>query len=193
MKKKIIKKPPEKVRVGQKDYFWRNLFYQAVYTVASSPLPEVVFVVALVFSADQPNSYFDYATQVWWPVLLLSAIACLAFLAYRIIFGKGSASHLAALLFSYGFYVYYATGSTTAHALLPKISSTPVKINFLQCFAIATVLAVWAGLITLAARLAIARYSIFKNLQAFVILLLAVALVFAVEIIRFAGRYFSLH
>ena len=183
----------EKIRIKNKDIFWRNLFYQVLYLFATSPLPEIIFVMALVFSANQSSTAFNYYKQIWLPVLLLSAVASAAFMAYRIILGKGSAAHLAALLFTYAFYSYYATGSATTHSLLPKIASSPLKINILQCLAVAAVLLACAGLAAWALRWMIARFSLLKNLQAFKILLLVVAIVFVLEIIRFTERYFSIH
>ena len=188
----VDKKQSSKTHPKHKNIFWQNLFYGTAYSVLNSPLPEVTFVAALVLSRDQPGLYFNYTSHFWIPIVLLGLVAALAYFGYQIVFGKGSASHVAALIFSYCIYGYYTLDSR-AHSLFPRIFATPLRFHILQAILVVIITAVFAGLVTFAMRWITSRYTILKNLQAYKILFTAVLILFIVEALHFIKRYFVIH
>jgi hypothetical protein len=179
----------KKVQQKQQDIFWHNLFYETVYKVSNSPLPELVFVMGLILSRGQPGARFNFSHQLWVTFLAVGAIAACAYWAYRLILGRGSAAHLAALIFIFGFYGSYASGSILNHALLPALPAVTPHLNLVQAAIFVLALAVVAGLAAQILRMIMARYAILKNLQAYKILQIGVLLFFVVEAARFIMRY----
>jgi hypothetical protein len=190
---KPTKKQAKKVPAKRKPIFWRNIMYDAIYRLADSPLPEIVFISSFVLSRWWLNSDFSYPSEIWLPIILLGIVASAAFYGYRAIFGKGSAAHLAALLASYGFYGYSFIHDSWAGEHLVEVIPSRFRTDFAQAVFLGLLMVLLAGLIAWVVRKLIGRFTILKNLQAYKVLLFAVVFIFGIQAVRYVDRYIQIH
>jgi hypothetical protein len=185
---KKIKKPSKR----EKPIFWRNLMYEAIYWAADTPVPEVVFISSFIFSRWWLNSDFSYPSEIWLPVIMFAVLGSLAFYGYRLLFGRGSASHFAALLLIYGFYEYSFVRGTTLGSAAVKIIPSKFRTDFAQSILLGIAMIVLSALIAFLVRKLINRFNFLQNLQAYKVLLFAVVFIFGIQALRGLERYLEI-
>jgi hypothetical protein len=187
MKEKVGKKLKKK-----KPVYWRNLFYQSVYFLADSPAPEVVFAATLVLSRWWLNSDFSYPVELVIPILMFGLLGCIIYYIYRLIFGKGSAAHFAALLLLYAYFNYEFVHGTFLSSTFLKIIPSSFKTDFTQSVVLGLALAILAGAIAWGVRWSIKHFTFLQRIQAFKVLLFAVLFIFSIQAFRFGERYLQI-
>jgi hypothetical protein len=184
-------KLPRKTK-KRRPIFWRNLFYQALYFLADTPAPEVGFVVTIMLVRWLPNSDFSYPIELILPTLMFSLLGVVIYYIYRLILGKGSAAHLAAILLLYSFYGYEYVSDLGAIQLFLKIIPSSFRTELTQSIVLAIVLAVLAGALAWGMRWIIKHISMLQRVQAYKVLLFAVAFIFFVQLVRFGDRFWQI-
>jgi hypothetical protein len=176
-----------------KKFYWRNLFFQVTYFLADSPVPEIVFASSLILSRWWLNSDFSYPIELIVPMLMFGTLGTVIYYVYRLIFGKGSAAHLAAILLLYSFYGYEYVQDTKIVSTFVKIIPSSLRTDFTQSIVLGLLLAVVAGALAWTIRWAIKHFSFFQRIQAYKVLLFAIIFIFSIQGVRFVERFFQIH
>jgi hypothetical protein len=179
----------KKTAKKKKPVFWHNLFYEIVYRLSDTPLPEITFVTALILARWWLNSDFSYPNELVIPILMFGILSSIIFYIYRTIFGKGSA----AILLTYGLYGYSYVHDSWPGSHVLKVIPSKFRTDFTSSIFLAIIMAVLAGLLTWLLRSLIKRYKILASLQPYKILLFAVVFLFGIQFIRSGQRYFQIH
>ena len=58
-----------------KPIFWRNLFYEIVYRLADTPLPEIAFMSALIMARWWLNSDYSYPNELILPIIMFGLLS----------------------------------------------------------------------------------------------------------------------
>jgi hypothetical protein len=188
MKEKVGKKSKKK-----KPIYWRNLYYQTVYFLADSPFPEIVVSFSLVLSRWWLNSDFSYPSEIWFPIIMFSLVSTLIYYGFKLIFGKGSAAHFAAILSLYGFYDYANLISTKVGSLFLNIIPSSFRTDLTQSIVVAIFILILSGILSWAIRKLISLLPILGKLQVYKVLFFAVVFIFTIQVVRSGERYFSIH
>jgi len=179
------KAPAKKV----KPIFWRNLFYQTVYWVADTPLPEIAILSSFILSRWWLNSDFSYPFEVWLPIIMFGIVATIAYYGFRAIFGKGSAAHLAAILVSYSFYGYSFLHDSKFGSTALKIIPHSFRTELTESIFLGVLFIVLAGIIAWLIRWLLHHYPNMQRLQPYKVLLFAVVFIFGIQAVRGIERY----
>jgi hypothetical protein len=183
-----IKKKTKK----DKPIFWHNLFYETVYRLADTPLPEITFASALILARWWLNSDFSYPNELVIPIVMFGLLGSVIFYIYRIFFGKGSAAHMASILLLYGFYGYSYIHDSFLGSHFLKIIPSKLRTELTSSVFLAVLMALLAGAVAWLLRTLIHRHKTLSNFQPYKILLFAVVFLFAIQFIRCGERYLSI-
>jgi hypothetical protein len=175
-----------------KRFFWHNMFYQIVYFLADSPTPEIIFITSLILSRWWLNSDFSYPVELIIPIIMFGLLATAIYYIYRLVFGKGSAAHLAAILLLYSFYGYEFLHDTKIFSTTVKIIPSSFRTDFNQSIFLGLLFAVLSGAIAWTLRWLIKHTPLLQKVQAYKVLLFAVLFIFSVQGLRFVERYFQI-
>jgi hypothetical protein len=175
-----------------KKFYWRNFFFQALYLLADSPAPEVIVAASLILSRWWLNSDFSYPIELIIPIIMLGTLGSLLYYMYRLVFGKGSAAHFAAILLLYSFYGYDFLHGTKVFSTFFKVIPSNYRTDFTQSIAAAILLAVLAGVVAWGGRWLIKRAVWLQKIQAYKALLFAVVFLFTIQAYHFAERYLQI-
>jgi hypothetical protein len=175
-----------------KPIFWRNFFYRAVYWAADTPLPEIAFLSSFILSRWYINSDFSYPSEVWLPIIMFGILGSIAFYGYRLIFGKGSAAHLAAILLSYGLYAYNFIEESKAGSIYLKIIPHHFRTDFTQSVVLFIGMAILAGAVAWTIRWLLRHFARLQKVEPYKVLLFAVVFIFGIQAVHSASRYFHM-
>jgi hypothetical protein len=162
MKEKVAKKLKR-----DKPIFWRNLMYQSLYFVADSPTPEIFFVISLILSRWYLNSDFSYPIELIIPIIMFSLLGSVIYYIYRLVFGKGSAAHLAAILLLGSFYGYEFIMNTKIASTYVKVIPSHFRTDFAKSILMAATLALLAALIAWLIRWTVKHFTWLQRFQAY--------------------------
>jgi hypothetical protein len=176
----------------KKPIYWSNLFYQLMYFLADSPAPEIAFVTSLILSRWWLNSDFSYPNELLIPILMFGLLGSVIYYIYRLIFGKGSAAHLAAVLLLYSYYGYDFVRNFSVFSSFVKIIPSHFRTDFTVSVVLAVLWAVLAGAIAWTIRWSIKHFTFLQKFQAYKVLLFAVIFIFSIQAFRFATRFMEI-
>jgi hypothetical protein len=174
-----------------KKFYWRNLFFQVLYFLADSPAPEIVFVTSLILSRWWLNSDFSYPIELIIPIVMFGILGSAIYYIYRLVFGKGSAAHLAAILLLYSFYGYEFLLGTKVFSTISNAIPSNIRTDFTQSIIMGLLLAVLAGAAAWAIRWLIKHVLWLQKVQAYKVLLFAVLFIFSIQGFRFVERFWQ--
>jgi hypothetical protein len=187
--KKLKLEPKNKKK---KPIYWQNIFYQTVYFIADTPILEVAFAATLVLSRWWLNSDFSYPNELILPILMFGLLGVVIYYIYRLIFGKGSAAHLAAILLLYSYYGYEYLHNTFVFSGVVNIIPPHFRTDFTVSIFLTILWAVLAGAIAWIIRWSIKQFTILQKFQAYKVLIFAVVFIFSIQAFRFVERYFEI-
>jgi hypothetical protein len=176
----------------KKTIFWHNFMYRCLYGLIDSPAAEVIFITTLILTRWWLNSDISYPVEIIIPILIFGILATIIFYAYRLVFGKGSAAHLAAILLTYAFYSYSYVQSSLIGKNITKAIPSKFRTDFTKSIFLAVVITLACGLVAYIFRKLIGRYKSLSNLQPYKVLLFAVVFIFGTQIIKCTQRYFEI-
>jgi hypothetical protein len=182
----------ERKNKNKKPIYWSNLFYRLMHFLADSPAPEIAFSTALILSRWWLNSDFSYPNELIIPLLMFGLLGSVIYYIYRLIFGKGSAAHLAAVLLLYSYYGYDFVHNFSIFSGFVKIIPSPFRTEFTVSVVLAVLWAVLAGVIAWAIRWSIKHFTILQKFQAYKVLLFAVIFIFSIQTFRFVTRFIEI-
>ncbi|MEX1995744.1 MAG: sulfatase-like hydrolase/transferase [Candidatus Saccharimonadales bacterium] len=166
----------------------KNGLQRLAYRLSRTSLPEVMFVATLILVRWYQNSDFQYPSEIFLPLILFSILASAVYYGYKSIFGPGLAAHGAALLLSYGLYSYGHIANygyvQQILAIIPDGLATP----FTKSLIVATLMAVFSGLVGWMAERLSLKYRSLQALQPLKVVLFAVAFLFALQLVRVGNR-----
>jgi hypothetical protein len=191
MKSKIKTKHVQKETKAKK-FYWRNLMYLAIYWLSDTPLPEIAILTSFILSRWWLNSDFSYPSEIWLPIIMFSVVATIAFYGYRLIFGKGSAAHLAAILLTYSFYGYNFIHDSKAGSITLKAIPQQFKTELSESILLGILIVLLAGAIAWLIRKALHSYPILQRVQPYKVLLFAVVFIFGIQAARGVERYWDM-
>jgi hypothetical protein len=186
-----VEKVKRKIK-RDKPIFWRNIFFQIAYFLADSPAPEIAFVISIILARWWLNSDFSYPVELILPIIMFSLLAGIIYYGYRLIFGKGSAAHLATIILLYSFYGYEYIHDTKIVSTFLKTIPGNFRTDFTQSVVMTIILAALAGGIVWALRWLMKHFAPLQKFQAHKVFLFAVIFIFSVQIFRFGERYLQI-
>ncbi|MBI5906663.1 hypothetical protein HY857_01275 [Candidatus Saccharibacteria bacterium] len=190
MANKNSSEPKNKSRLRPR---WRSRLVKIVKLLADSPLPEVAFIGSFVLARWWQNSDFSYVSEIWIPLALFAVLSAIVFYIFRLILGKGLATHLAALFVSYCLYGYGFVKDSSLGKNILKLWPDKWQTEFSSSMFLILVLATTAGLIGWVIKKYILNLKPVRNLQPYKVVLFAIAFLFVLQLVKTGQRVWAIH
>lgn len=172
---------------------WRSRSVKLVKLLADSPLPEIAFISSFILARWWQNSDFSYLSEVWIPLALFAVLSSIVFYIYRLMLGKGLATHLAALFVGYCLYGYGFVKDSSLGKTVLKLWPDKWQTEFSSSIFLILVLAMAAGLIGWVVKKYVLNLKPVRNLQPYKVVLFAIAFLFVLQLVKTGQRVWAIH